>query len=1316
MKLSNLDMQRRYRSAFSRELIKTEEEMEADAQSEIVPEQRLIGSKREESSRRRDSISRSMITTSKSTPTSPSSRRSLHTSTFTSTLPPTADIPRHRRYSASAIESTPTTPSSETTPPPPAANRPSRRASPPTSTAVARTRAPRNERPAYATNPAAWSAEDFPSALALSRHQNIVNARQENNATRVQSAIRAYLAFPDEYTVKSHHAAIDAIVATRLPGAPIGRIVELYNQMFDHPTLKPNTRTFELVILAFCKRDREILRAIKTVENRKVKRRSAMEARGDWYFRDEATAGVTIPEEEKDLALLSQEDYFTPALKIYKALGSQADSLRVTVTNTLISSAAARQRVELALSIFSRLEKSPFDQPNAATYDILIQMFGAEKDPEGVKEVFEAYLKARTQGLSMPRGKVGEDEISYQSLSAKHGHSTTTSAYVAIPSSRGFFLQGDEVIWKSAIQALFNAEDSVGAIELIERMIAAQSQEGGVPVGYPAEVTGLSTVSIVAGFVSIGDFESARRWFDRMDNPTPNADGTVVQQPTQFYRNSFYAVSNSDDAELLSHIYRSWIARANTTTVIVSVSECAVAVDANLSVVWKSEPERANAAMDAVLDIKERFLAAVKAGKVVGVDRSFYLSSGMSARIVQALGHLARYDEAAEQYVEYVDDCLRSGIMEPSKDAYRTPIQWARVLTDDPLAGALGMKRSIDLTTQKYVFLDARRPGIAAASAIVAKARQVNAFIESDPPRYWSNVVVESYLLEKRANNNDMSQFPLSAAQWFEIVVSFASVAVDAKRGNPTPPGFPGFESIVDDFVGAGMKLDENADLMSLTRSLMQTMETNRIYAVLGVLSPAVAEKLASGAYTLKDITTPAPPTPAPTPIVMPTPRRDFDSVKAIDPSSSLSAEPMTLPTPPATPPAYFTDLPPTPARHSDLIDAALTDNLSKLIPINPLAAYDLAMSSTRTTGLYPHPEVLSRLVEALGRNGHFAKLREVYLLAYAALPSFANDPAAQSVMWVMLEDRMIIALCAVGALTEVAVHRDRLLSAGSAPSADGYAAMILNMKETTDDAAVALELFEESQRLNVAPNVFLFNTLISKLSRARRAGDALQYFEFMKQCGLRPSSITYGAIINACCKIGDDTTADFLFQEMTQSPGFKPRVPPYNTMIQFYTQTKPDREKALFYYDQLVRAGVPPTGHTYKLLLDAYGAIGTPDAQSLSEIFAQLVRDPTVAVTGAHWASLINAWGCENKDLERATAIFEEIPHHPSTINSKSALPDAVVYESLLNAFLANHRPDLCEKYLAEMKQRGIRMTAYVANTLIKVRSLPLPFSLDVI
>ena len=94
---------------------------------------------------------------------------------------------------------------------------------------------------------------------------------------------------------------------------------------------------------------------------------------------------------------------------------------------------------------------------------------------------------------------------------------------------------------------------------------------------------------------------------------------------------------------------------------------------------------------------------------------------------------------------------------------------------------------------------------------------------------------------------------------------------------------------------------------------------------------------------------------------------------------------------------------------------------------------------------------------------------------------------------------------------------------------------------------------------------------------------------------------------------------------------------------------------------------------------------------------------DRSVVVNGTHWASLINSWGCVTKDLERAVAIFDSIATHPATLKSSAVLPDAVCYEALINVLVSHHRMDLVAKYVQQLKDSNVHMTAYVANVLIR-------------
>ena len=80
----------------------------------------------------------------------------------------------------------------------------------------------------------------------------------------------------------------------------------------------------------------------------------------------------------------------------------------------------------------------------------------------------------------------------------------------------------------------------------------------------------------------------------------------------------------------------------------------------------------------------------------------------------------------------------------------------------------------------------------------------------------------------------------------------------------------------------------------------------------------------------------------------------------------------------------------------------------------------------------------------------------------------------------------------------------------------------------------------------------------------------------------------------------------------------------------------------------------------------------------------------------GAHWASVINAWGSGIRDLEKAISLF-------NTIGSPEIRRDAVVYESLLSTLFLNDRSDLVPEYLKRMEEDAVHMTAYVANVLIR-------------
>lgn len=112
---------------------------------------------------------------------------------------------------------------------------------------------------------------------------------------------------------------------------------------------------------------------------------------------------------------------------------------------------------------------------------------------------------------------------------------------------------------------------------------------------------------------------------------------------------------------------------------------------------------------------------------------------------------------------------------------------------------------------------------------------------------------------------------------------------------------------------------------------------------------------------------------------------------------------------------------------------------------------------------------------------------------------------------------------------------------------------------------------------------------------------------------------------------------------------------------------------------------------------MDAYGIVEPVDIKSMEEVFESLQRDTNVEVQGTHFATLINAYGCVQKDLDKAVEIFHSIASYPRV------QLDAIVFEALINALVAHRRTDLIPEYISQMNAAGVHMTAYIANFLIK-------------
>ena len=351
-------------------------------------------------------------------------------------------------------------------------------------------------------------------------------------------------------------------------------------------------------------------------------------------------------------------------------------------------------------------------------------------------------------------------------------------------------------------------------------------------------------------------------------------------------------------------------------------------------------------------------------------------------------------------------------------------------------------------------------------------------------------------------------------------------------------------------------------------------------------------------------------------------------------------------------------------------------------------------LRNVRRAGRNLHYSAYAKLITAAGKAKQPHLSQEILSMAHSDVPMTLQIPSVRA-GWVSILDSMIASCLTVGDRQQASKFHQDLLDIGAAPSANTFGIYITTLEGTFDEATEAVKIFQRALSEGVAPSVFLYNAVIGKLGKARRIDDCLRYFGDMEGRGIRPSSVTYGTLVNALCRTSEERFAVDMFDEMEAAPNYRPRPAPYNSIIQYFLNTKRDRSKVLQYYERMKSKNIKPTSHTYKLLIESYAAL-EPVNLAAAETLLSEMKQAGVQPEAVHYGSLIHAKGCVMRDMAAARAVFDSI------LKDGNIRPTDTLYQNLLESMVANHEVEQTPHILTDMSRRGISMTPYIANTLI--------------
>ncbi|KIK93846.1 hypothetical protein PAXRUDRAFT_828557 [Paxillus rubicundulus Ve08.2h10] len=1042
--------------------------------------------------------------------------------------------------------------------------------------------------------------------------------------------------------------------------------------------LTPDLETYIQMILELTERDHEVQKTLQMLEYRAKRQRLSGRA-----IANVEQVSTAESDDERKAALLA-EDNFATAIAIFEAAcitpqvapaSTEAGEGRraplalhfpLSVYHGLLRSCAAHANVDAAIRIYTQLEarsqpspqpspspiransssrRPPSFYPSSLVFYHLLNTYVNAGDLTGAKEVFSEFRELTSKGLLVQSEPTLKVQIQ---------------------------------MWNKMMEAYFRAGQPAGALRLLEMMIDGEISAKGVPPPASSTFTTIingfcnpSPSSDVAKNGPKSDIETALSWFDRL-----------LQQPSAS-RNPYEPTRNPSRPDQVS-----WIVMLDAL--------------AQASIGNKAYLQRLNKLFDVLVKCAPQ--------------------DGLDVRVVDML----MVFDANLHFLEEVAKAREAGVqIEGMEEHAKTSLEFiARHFPNGTTslsgnhAGSYHLANDFARAYPHFVYFGMAREGWEMAQSLVAYEGKV--ILKADPqskgiPKYsraaLTNALPLAFEAAVSASSPTLAQtLPIMRLAGRLAIFPTSSIASHHLHAYLTAPvksqqelSTPDHEMILMCALTLPVQ-PSTTEIPSPPRcaytglmGLLQAMnDAQTIFQIPSKTKTRVTEALYAH-YTDSDIS------------------RFLDglhsSFRALElPLAKRTDEQDEAPRAPTPPPmsTYPADVPP-PPEHI-LIDADVSRHIDQWFPSHPsLTVHDgyaaLQASISAKPPRYPHPASLGRLINGLGRARDIAAAHSVYSIAQQVLfsPFLSQNPTWQSQAWFQIEDHMIIAYAHAGDMEAAFTHRDRITTAGGIPSPDAYGSLIECVKDTTDDTSNAMALFAECQMLGTKPNVYLYNTIISKLAKARKADFALEMFQQMKANGsLRPSSITYGAVIAACARVGDTLAAEQLFEEMTSQANFKPRIPPYNTMMQMYTHTKPDRARVLYYFNKMTEANIQPSAHTYKLLIDAYGTIEPIDVNAMEDTFKRIESSRNVQLQGSHWAALINAYGCVLKDLDKAIGIFEAIPSHP-TVKRGAVLPDSVTYESLINVLVTHKRMDLAQNYLAQLQASGVHMTAYIANLLIK-------------
>ncbi|CAA7388393.1 unnamed protein product [Spirodela intermedia] len=236
----------------------------------------------------------------------------------------------------------------------------------------------------------------------------------------------------------------------------------------------------------------------------------------------------------------------------------------------------------------------------------------------------------------------------------------------------------------------------------------------------------------------------------------------------------------------------------------------------------------------------------------------------------------------------------------------------------------------------------------------------------------------------------------------------------------------------------------------------------------------------------------------------------------------------------------------------------------------------------------------------------------------------------------------------------------------------------------------LAKEAFDAGLAGGYGHTVYAYSALISAYARSGLSSEALKLFETMKAVGLRPNSVTYNTVIDACGKGGEDLQRmTQIFREML-SNGVRPDKVTFNSLLAGCSRAG-HWEDAREMFDEMLLRGVSRDVFTYNTFIDAVCKCGNME---MAVWLLTEMRVSNVLPNVVTYSTLMDGYSKLDR-FEEALRLYDEL-------KSVGITPDRVCFNTLLSIFVKMGRYEDVVRTSEEMDRLGIDRDIVTYNALI--------------